>query len=145
MNLGVQGIKSVFQCPNLGLLIARLAVGVVLVIAGWNKIAAGADVLHAVGANVKYVGLTIGSNNAFTLFFGSVAAGVELICGALLILGLLFRTSAALLFLTMLVATSMTVQASGGDLLKFGYPMVVGLVLLALLFTGPGRFAIQKD
>ncbi len=145
MDLGAQGIKSVFQRPNLGLLLARLAVGVVLVVAGWGKISAGTEVLHAVGANVKYVGLQVGSNNAFTLFFGAVAAGTELICGALLILGLLFRTSAALLFLTMVVATAMKVQVSGGDLQQFGYPMVVGAVLLALLFTGPGRFAIQKD
>lgn len=145
MSLGVQGIKSVFQKPDLGLLIIRIGLGVVLAINGWNKFSAGAPTLHAVGANVKFIGLHIGTENAFTLFFGIAAAGSELIGGILLSVGWLFRTATALLIVTMLVATLTTYNASHGDLNQFGYPMVIGLALLGLLFTGPGRISIQKD
>jgi uncharacterized membrane protein YphA (DoxX/SURF4 family) len=79
------------------------------------------------------------------MFFGVLAAGVELGCGLLLVVGFFYRTSAALLFATMLVATLMMLDVSSGDLTKFGYPMVMALVLLGLLFTGPGRMSLQKD
>ena len=144
MRLGVQDIKSVFQCPNLGLAIWRVALGVILIIAGWNKFAAGVNVLNAVGANVKYVGLWIGSSNAFTLTFGILAAGSELVGGALLVIGFLFRPAAVCVIFTMVVATAMKIQVGGG-LNEFGYPMLVGLTALGLLFTGPGRMSIQKD
>lgn len=145
MSLSIQGIKSIFQRPDLGLLVMRLSLGVVLVIAGWNKFSAGQDVLKAVGSNIRYIGLEVGSQDVFALFFGIMAAGSEVVCGALLILGLLFRTSTAILGFTMLVATVYKYQASSGDLTQFGYPMVVMLMLIGLLFTGPGKLALQKD
>jgi uncharacterized membrane protein YphA (DoxX/SURF4 family) len=129
----------------MGLLIIRAGVGIVLAVAGYNKFMGGEEVLHQVGANIKYIGLDVGVNNISTMFFGVLAAGVELGCGLLLVVGFFYRTSAALLFATMLVATLMMLDVSSGDLTKFGYPMVMALVLLGLLFTGPGRMSLQKD
>lgn len=145
MNTGIQGIKSLFRHPDLGLLIIRAAVGVVLAIAGYNKFMGGEATLHAVGANINYLGLDVGSQNISTMFFGVLAAGVELGGGVCILVGFLFRTSAALLFMTMLVATLMMIDTTGGDLTKFGYPMVVGLVMVGLLFTGPGKFCLSKE
>ena len=129
----------------MGLLIIRAGVGVVLAIAGYNKFMGGEEVLHQVGANIKYIGLDVGTNNISTMFFGVLAAGVELVGGLFLAVGILYRTSAALLFGTMVVATLMLLDVSSGDLTKFGYPMVMALVLLGMLFTGPGRLSLQKD
>lgn len=145
MNTGIQGIKSLFRHPDMGLLIIRLGVGVVLAIAGYNKFMGGETALHAVGANIKYLGLDVGTNNLSTMFFGVLAAGVELAGGLFLVVGILYRTSAFLLAMTMLVATLMMIDTSGGDLTKFGYPMVLGLVLIGLLFTGPGKICLMKE
>lgn len=145
MSTGIQGIKSLFRHPDTGLLIIRAGVGIVLAIAGYNKFMGGEGTLHAIGATINYIGLDVGTNNISTMFFGVLAAATELVGGIFLIAGILYRTSAAMLFMTMLVATLMMIDTSGGDLTKFGYPMVMGLVLLGLLFTGPGRLSIQKD
>jgi len=145
MDTGFQGIKSLFRHPDFGLLIIRTGVGIVLAIAGFNKFMAGEKVLHAIGANIKYLGLDVGTQNISTMFFGVLASGVELVGGLCLVVGLLYRTSAAFLFITMLVASLMVYDTTQGDFSKFGYPMIMGLVVLGLLFTGPGRLSIQKD
>lgn len=145
MSMGIQGIKAVFTHPSLGLLIMRVALGGVLMWAGWRKFSGGKETLQTVGANIKHIGIDVGQDNAFTLFFGIMAAGSELVGGALLIIGLLFRISSAFLVFTMLVATLYMYQASSGEINRFGYPMILLFVLLGLLFTGPGKFSVQKD
>jgi len=145
MSLGVQDIKTVLQRPDLGILIIRVALGVVLALAGWEKLSGGESTLHSIGSSVKFIGLEIGENNAFTLFFGIAAAGSELIGGILIIFGWLFRTASFLLLGTMVVATALQYQVSQGDITQYGYPMIIGLVLLGLIFTGPAKISIQKD
>lgn len=141
----IQGIKSLFRHPDLGLLIIRAAVGFILLIAGYNKFVGGEDTLHAVGLNINYIGLDVTPRSISTLFFGVLAAGVEVVCGLGLIAGYFFRISSCSLFFVMLVATLVKIDASSGDLKEFGYPLVIGLVLAGLLFTGPGRVSLQKD
>jgi putative oxidoreductase len=145
MSLGLQGIKSLSHRPELGLFTIRAAVGAVLAINGWNKFAGGKAVLEAVGANIRHVGLDIGAQGAFPLFFGIMAAGSELLGGILIIIGVLFRASTVFLIATMLVATVYKIQTGSGALNDFGYPLVILLVLVGLLFTGSGRFSIQRD
>lgn len=145
MNTGIQGIKSTFRQPDLGLLIIRVSVGLVFLYAGFNKFAAGENTLHAIGANIKYLGLDVGSNNISTLFFGVLAAAAETIGGLMLVIGFFFRISSVLLFVTMVVATLMMMDKSVPQLTEFGFPMIMGLVSFGLLFTGPGRYALQKD
>ena len=129
----------------MGLLIIRIGVGLVLAYAGYNKFIGGEQTLHAVGANIKYIGLDVGTQNISTMFFGVLAAGVELGGGLFLAAGIMYRISAALLFVTMGVATLMMLDVSNGDITEFGYPMIMAIVLLGLLFTGPGRMSVQKD
>lgn len=140
----LQGIKSFFRKPEFGLLVIRVSVGAIMAVAGYNKFAAGSATLSRVGANIKHIGLEVGTDNAFTLFFGIMAAGSELVGGLLLIAGLFHRTAAAFLVFTMLVATLMKIN-TGGGLSDFGYPLIMGLTLLGLMFTGPGRLSVQKD
>ncbi|MGA1205441.1 MAG: DoxX family protein [Opitutales bacterium] len=145
MNTTIQGIKSVFRHPDAGLLIIRVAVGIIMLVSGYKKLVAGAPVLHKIGANIKYLGLDVGTDNMSTLFFGVLAAVVEALGGLLLMVGFFYRTSAFMMMMVMLVATLTKIDNSGGNLSKFGYPMLVCLVLLGLLFTGPGRLSLQKD
>jgi putative oxidoreductase len=145
MNSTIQSIKSAFRHPDFGLLLIRLTLGIIFVMAGYNKFMAGEKALNAVGANIKYIGLDVGTNNVSTFFFGSLAAGVEVACGVCLMAGLLFRTSAFMLFMTMLVATLMKMDTAVNGISDFGYPMVMGLVSLGLLFIGPGKICLQKD
>ena len=112
MNSTIQSIKSAFRHPDLGLLIIRLALGAIFVIAGYNKFMSGESTLNAVGANIKYLGLDVGTNNISTLFFGSLAAGLEVAGGVGLAVGLMFRTSAFSLTLVMLVATLMKIDTA---------------------------------
>ncbi len=141
----VQGIKSLFRHPDLGLLIIRAALGFIFLIAGYNKFVSGEETLHAIGLNINYLGLDVTPNTVSTMLFGVLAAGIEVVCGLALIVGYLFRTSTLALFMVMLVATLMQIDTSRGDLTEFGYPLVLGLVLAGLLFTGSGRLSLQKD
>ena len=145
MNTGIQGIKSTFQRPDLGLLIIRVSVGLIFIYAGYNKFLAGENTLNAIGANIKYLGLDVGTNNISTLFFGVLAAATETIGGLILVIGFFFRISSLMLFVTMLVATLLMMDKSVPELGEFGFPMILGLVSIGLLFTGPGRYAVQKD
>lgn len=145
MQSTMQGIKSMFRHPDLGLLIIRAAIGLILVIAGWNKFMAGEEQLHWVGSNMKYIGFELEPNTFITLFYGILAAGTELFGGLLLIAGWLFRTATVPLMGTMVVATLFKYQTSGGDLTQYGYPLIFLFVLLGLLFIGPGKFSLQRD
>ena len=145
MHSTIQSIKSAFRHPDFGLLIVRLSLATIFVLAGYNKFMGGEAALNAVGANIKYLGLDVGTNNISTLFFGALAAGAEVACGIGLAAGLMFRTSAFFLVITMLVATLLKVDIAVNGINDFGYPMVMGLVTLGLLFIGPGKFCLQKD
>ena len=145
MNTGIQGIKSTFRQPDLGLIIVRISVGLIFLYAGYNKFLGGEETLNAIGANIKYIGLDVGTNNISTLFFGVLAAAAETIGGLMLVIGYFFRTSSFFLVITMLVATLLKLDTSVPELPEFGFPMIMGLVTFGLLFTGPGRYGLQKD
>lgn len=145
MALNLQGFNSVLQRPQLGLLLIRLVVAAILINAGVNKFAGGEQVLHAVGANLQHIGINLGSGTAFTLLFGILAAGTQVVGGALLLFGLQARLATLMLFFVMLVATATKYHEVGLNLRDLGFPLVLAVVLLGLVFTGPGNIAVQRD
>lgn len=145
MSLNLQGIKSLFTRPDLGILIIRAGVCGILIHAGLGKFKGGHETLMAVGANLKNIGITVGTDNAVALFMGIMAAGSQLVGGALLLLGLFPRTATSFMLATMTVATATVYARSGGDFGEYAYPAVVAVTLLGLLFTGAGRIAISRD
>ena len=145
MKAALQSLNAFFHKPAFGVLVIRIALGGIFIFAGWNKLTAGKAALAKVGARIDVIGLEVGSMNAPAFFFGVMAAGTELVCGALLILGLLFRPSLFLLFFTMVVATLVKIEDHGMDLTQFGYPLVMACVLAGLFFTGAGRLALVRD
>ena len=92
----------------------------------------------------------LGINFAFT-FWGFMAAFAEFGGGILLILGLLFRPACFLMFSTMFVAASVhwfdaaeAGETLKGKIMEGSHAVELGMVFLALLFTGPGKYSVDS-
>ncbi len=138
-----------FNWPDLGLLILRVVFGAIILIFGVGKLIGGGDMLAMIGGALAKFGLT-----KFPMVWGLLAALTETLGGICILFGIFFRPAALLLFFNMVVATSFLWGAgphlaSYGDLLTFlgtiNPPLAFCTVFLALLFTGPGKYAIQKS
>jgi putative oxidoreductase len=120
------------------LLIIRLGLGLSYMwIHGLGKITGGMARWSKLGEAVRAVGID------FLLpFWGFMAAFAEFFGGFLLLLGFLFRPAAALILITMLVASSNHIY-KGDPVSKIAYPLELALVLIALLLLGPGKYSIN--
>jgi putative oxidoreductase len=134
-------LKSLFSKPGFGLLIIRAFTGGALAWHGYQKFAGGTDTLRFVGSAIRNIGINVGTDSVLALFFGIMAAGAELLGGALLIVGWMFRPAIVPMLCTMIVAILLHVSKSEG----FELPLVYAAVLFGLFWTGPGRLSIQKD
>ncbi len=119
-----------------GLLLVRLALGLVFVMHGWQKLtvfgpAGTAAFLAQVHVPVPHV-------NAFLI------TGTELLGGLALITGTLTRVAAALLAFSMTVAIA-TVHIANGFFLPNGYEFALTLLLVnvGLVLTGAGAYAVD--
>lgn len=127
------------QCPhktakNVGLLALRLAIGVIFIYMGQNKLWGG----HA-GATTMFdhIGL-IGGGNFWAYFVGTF----ELIGGVMVLLGAYLRFAAVWLAVIMVVA--MLTVHSGGPFVGYFLPLSVLGGCLSLLGTGAGRYRLMK-
>lgn len=141
-------MRNVFSI-DLGLLLLRLAAGIVLLVGGLRK----ATWLGVDGSSEYVAGLAV----PFAEHLGAAMVFTEIIGGALLTLGLMTRVAAAVLALLsgmaaflLLDGGTVFVSVHGWNepfLLLLGNPvefMVLYAVLgLALVFTGPGAFSID--
>ncbi len=116
----------------------RVGFGIMFILHGYPKLFGGPDVWSSIGGAMGFVGL--GFAPAFWGFMASIA---EFGGGVLLLLGLLTRPAAAFLAFTMLIATIMHISV--GDPMGSVLHPVKGLVVfIALLYCGPGRYAIDN-
>lgn len=122
---------------DVALLIARIGVGIVFFAHGWQKLFTFG--LGATAAGFKQFGVPLPTLSAWFSTF------VELIGGALLIVGLAVPIAGLLLFLDMLGAyllvhadKGLFVQEGGGEL-----PIALGCASLLLAVTGSGRFGLD--
>ncbi len=124
-----------FHNKSTGLLLIRIALGLVFVYHGWGK--------------VSDMSMTIG-------FFGSlglapiwayVTAWVELLGGLLMLAGVWVREVAVLFVIVMLVAIFKVHLANGFNFMQGGYEFQLVLLLasLAMVFTGAGKYAFLKS
>ena len=120
-----------------GIAVLRVIVGFTFFMHGWQKL--------------FQFGLP-GVTNAFTQMgvplpgvTGPLVSVLELVGGALLVLGLLTRPAAILLAIDMLVAT-LLVHLPAGFYLPTGVAFVLLLLagVVALALTGPGAFAVDR-
>ncbi|MDB5291133.1 MAG: DoxX family protein [Phycisphaerales bacterium] len=117
-----------------GIMLLRLAIGVVFLMHGGQK-----WFVYGPGGTAAAFGkMGIPAIGAYT------AMTAELVCGALLVIGLFTRFAAVPLIVVMLVAL-ITVHGRNGFFLPTGYEFVLSLLggLLALLLAGPGTLAID--
>ncbi len=122
---------------DLGLLILRAGVGLVfLLIHGLPKLLDTGSWART-GRSVSYLGINFGHQ-----VWGFAAILAMTLGAACLVLGWLHRPAALALTVTMGVASIWKFYPFGGwD--AAAYPVTMTVVCLGLLFTGPGKFALQ--
>lgn len=123
---------------DLGLLLLRIALGIMFMLHGWPKITGGSEKWTAIGGSMESFGI-----NFFPGFWGFMAAFSEFFGGFLFILGLFFRPVNLMLFITMMVATAKHVTAGDG-FGGYSHALEAGILFFSLLFIGPGRFSLDE-
>jgi putative oxidoreductase len=127
------------QYHDLGLLLLRAGLGVMMICHGWPKLVAGPAGWEKLGEAMSHLGITF-----LPMAWGFLAVVTETVGGAMFALGLFFRPAALLLAVTMSVATVMRFRVSGGEFLEWAWPAEMGIVFLAMLFVGPGRWSADR-
>lgn len=124
---------------DLGLLVVRLALGPMLVVHGWNKVAGGGG-LQGTAGWFESLGLRPAALHA------RLAAATEIGAGILLTLGLLTGLAATAFVGLMLVAMLTDHRGKGYFIFKGGaeYVVLVAMVAVGLAATGPGAWSLDN-
>lgn len=127
-----------FVSTDLGLLLVRVTLGVMIALHGWNKIF-GTGGISGTGSWFESLGLRPG------VLYAAAAAGTEIGAGILLVIGLLQPLSSAALIGLMVVAARTDHRGKGFFVFRGGweYVAVVGFIALALAATGPGQLSLD--
>lgn len=122
---------------DLGLLVARVVLGVIFMAHGWQKFADWG----LVGTAENFEQMQIPAPSVSAVF----AAGVELVGGALLIVGLLTPIVGVLAALVMAGATFFVHLPNGVFVDQGGWELVaaLGVGALMLAVVGPGRISLD--
>lgn len=123
---------------NTGLLILRVGLGAMMMVHGLPKIMGGPEMWAGLGGSMKVVGISF-----LPTFWGLMAALAEGMGGFLLLLGLFFRPVNMLLAFTMLIA-ALVHFGKGEGIMGASHAIEVGIVFLSLIFTGPGKYSVDK-
>ena len=123
---------------NLGLLLMRAGLGVMMIAHGYPKLIGGPERWSKVGKAMEYIGV-----DAYPAFWGFMAGVSESLGGVLLILGLAFRPACLFLLCTMIMA-AVNHFGKGDELLKASHAIELAFVFLGLFFLGPGRYSVDR-
>jgi len=122
---------------DLGLLILRLAVGLIFVAHGWDKFSE----MEGMGGTITFF-----AQLGMPAFFAYVTATVEIVAGLALIIGIYTDLAALLLAMVMVVALVYVKMVTFKLGLLGGYEL--DLILLAasltIMFVGPGKHVAMK-
>lgn len=129
--------NSLEKYRDIGLLILRLGVGFAyMYFHGWGKISGGPEAWAGYGGSMEHLGITF-----LPTFWGFMVAFAEFFGGFFIAIGFLFRPSAALLMIAMIVATNMhIVTGQGGP----AHSLKMAFVFAGLLFIGPGKYSVDS-
>jgi len=132
-------LSSLSKYQNFGLLITRVVIGSTFTyVHGLKKITGGTELWIKLGGSMKNFGIEF-----FPVFWGFMASFAEFFGGIFLALGLFFRPSAILIFITMIVAAVFHIN-NGDPIGKIAYPLEIAALMFLLIFTGPGKFSLDK-
>ena len=126
------------RATDRGLLLIRLALGLVFVMHGWFKLTTFG--LAGTAGFLASLGIPFPQVNAVAII------AVEVIGGLFLAIGAGTRIAGALLAFSMLVALA-TVHAPNGFFLPTGYEFVLTLALvsIAIVIAGAGRYSVDAQ
>ncbi|MGW5416257.1 DoxX family protein [Actinomadura geliboluensis] len=124
--------------PDAGLLLGRLAIGVVFVAHGWQKLT---DEGHAaVARSFDHLGIPLPGLAAVYGTWVELLGGIALIAGVLVPLaGVLIALDMAGAFWYVHMDKGLFSQEGG-----YEYVLVLGVVCLLFAFTGAGRFSVDS-
>lgn len=123
---------------NIGLLIIRIGLGIMFMLHGYPKMFGGPEMWVEVGSAMQFLGIDFAP-----MFFGFMAGVTEFFGGIFLLVGLFFTPSILLLIVVMIVATAQHLGA-GDDFVSFSHSIEMGIVFAGLLFTGPGKYSLDR-
>jgi len=122
---------------DIALLVLRVGLGGMMLTHGVPKLLGGPDTWEKLGGAMAYVGLDL-----WPTLWGLAAALTETVGAVLLALGLLTRTSAGFLMVTMMVAAAMHL-GKGDGIGGASHAIEDGIAFLTLLVAGGGRYSID--
>ncbi len=128
---------------DFGLLLIRLMIGVLMAFYGYEKLIHFNEMAASEfwAKNVSFLGMSGETPLALTVF-------AELFCSLFLILGLFTRFSLLVLLFCMayifLVIFPMSILDKGDNGYQFNDAFVYFIIYLGLLFTGPGKYSLDK-
>jgi putative oxidoreductase len=137
--------------PDLGLLALRAIFGLLIFALGVSKLLDGGPMFAQIGGAMAAFGV-----NWHPKWWGLLSALTETFGGLAILLGIFFRPAALLLVFNMIVACTFMVKFVGapdfssadafdGWLGKIDPPFLFCAAFLAVLFTGPGKYAMHKS
>ena len=130
------GLKTNY--PEFGLLIIRIGLGALFIYHGWPNLVSGTAKWAKIGQSMSVFGI-----NSIPAFWGFMISFVEVAGGALVIIGILFKSACFLLFLTSLISVAR--YADNGVILEQGvHALRLSIVLLGLFFVGPGSIRFSS-
>lgn len=122
-----------------GLLLLRASAGLILIIFCAPVLLEGERAWAAFGSGMKAFGFR--ANMQWWGFFGALAASTA---GVLMILGLFFRIG-VLLGLVIAIIHAVLVSKSTGDFHRAIPAIEMVILLVGLLFVGPGKYSVDKN
>jgi putative oxidoreductase len=139
---GILEVDGIFDIDglNIGLFIIRLSVGITIIAHGYNHIWGGGKI-EGTARWFASLGVKPG------IFHAWLASITELVCGALLIVGLLNPLAAGGILGVMLVAWIINHRGNGFFIFRPGegweYVMNLAVIALALGALGPGEWSLD--
>jgi putative oxidoreductase len=131
----LKGLKSM-KNTDLGLLMIRVALGIVFVMHGWQK--ATEFGVSGLAGSLASLGIPFPGVNAVLLIATELGGGLAMLAGAFA------RVAGVLLAFAMIVAT-VTVHLANGFFLPNGYEFTLTLMLASLAITAAGAGAYSVD
>ena len=131
-------LKKLDRHRDIGLFILRVGIGIMFMLHGFPKLAAGPALWTKLGGALGAIGVHFAP-----AVMGFLAALSEFGGGLLLVLGLFTRPACVFMFVTMAVATVNHVR--GGDpFLVYSHALEAAILFFSLFIIGPGRISLDE-